>query len=122
MNLPKIAKNVASCLAGLALTASAMAAPTYLFKIYLPGLCESNTCPPAPASTDPYWSNVGALLHMDGANGSTTFTDQIGNSFGDYGGGSSFGVQGYLDEIRVTNGVARYSSSAPVPSAEFPNH
>lgn len=29
--------------------------------------------------TDPYWENVGALLHFDGADGSTTFTDQKGN-------------------------------------------
>lgn len=28
-----------------------------------------------PAATDPYFSNVSLLLHMDGSNGSTTFTD-----------------------------------------------
>lgn len=28
---------------------------------------------------DPYWSNVVSLLHFDGADGSTTFTDQTGN-------------------------------------------
>lgn len=27
---------------------------------------------------DPYWANVSSLLHFDGANGSTTFTDQKG--------------------------------------------
>ncbi|NDE15600.1 hypothetical protein EBZ80_11790 [bacterium] len=30
---------------------------------------------PAPAPTDPYFSSVVLLLHMDGANNSTTFTD-----------------------------------------------
>jgi len=29
----------------------------------------------APAPSDPYFSQVSLLLHMDGANGSTTFTD-----------------------------------------------
>ena len=30
---------------------------------------------------DPFFANVTALLHMDGTNGSTTFTDQIGHTF-----------------------------------------
>lgn len=30
---------------------------------------------------DPYWSSVVALLHMDGADGGTTFTDQKGHTF-----------------------------------------
>lgn len=30
---------------------------------------------------DEYWNNVVALLHMDGTNGSTTFTDQKGHTF-----------------------------------------
>lgn len=30
---------------------------------------------------DPYWANVVALLHFDGANGSTTFTDEKGHTF-----------------------------------------
>lgn len=32
----------------------------------------------ADAATDPYWANVVCLLHLDGADGSTTFTDQKG--------------------------------------------
>lgn len=32
--------------------------------------------PPAPG--DPYWANVQSLLHFNGANGSTTFTDEKG--------------------------------------------
>lgn len=35
----------------------------------------------AATPTDPFWSNVVALLHMDGANGSTTFTDEKGHTF-----------------------------------------
>lgn len=33
----------------------------------------------ASPGADPYWSNVSALLHFDGADGSTTFTDQKGH-------------------------------------------
>lgn len=33
------------------------------------------------AATDPYFANVSSLLHMDGANGSTTFTDQKGKTW-----------------------------------------
>lgn len=31
--------------------------------------------------TDPYWANVVSLLHFDGADGSTTFTDQTGKTW-----------------------------------------
>jgi hypothetical protein len=31
-------------------------------------------------SSDPYWDNVSLLLHMDGSNGSTTFTDSSSNA------------------------------------------
>ena len=32
-------------------------------------------------SVDPYWSNVTALLHMDGSNNGTTFTDETGKTW-----------------------------------------
>lgn len=32
-------------------------------------------------SADPYWANVVSLLHFDGADGSTTFTDQTGKTW-----------------------------------------
>ena len=35
---------------------------------------------PSPAPTDPDFANVSLLLHMDGSNGSTTFTDSSSNS------------------------------------------
>jgi hypothetical protein len=38
------------------------------------------TAVPAESSTDPYFTNVGLLLHMDGSNGSTTFTDSSPNT------------------------------------------
>ena len=35
----------------------------------------------AATASDPYWSNVVALLHFDGTDGSTTFTDEKGHAF-----------------------------------------
>lgn len=35
----------------------------------------------ASSGGDPYWANVSALLHFDGADGSTTFTDQTGKAW-----------------------------------------
>lgn len=35
----------------------------------------------AGGGTDPYWANVVSLLHFDGADGSTTFTDQTGKTW-----------------------------------------
>lgn len=35
----------------------------------------------APPATDPYFANVGLLLHFDGTNGSTTFLDSSTNAF-----------------------------------------
>jgi hypothetical protein len=34
-----------------------------------------------PTTGDEYWANVSLLLHMDGSNGSTTFTDSSANNF-----------------------------------------
>ena len=36
---------------------------------------------PVPVSDDPYWGNVVSLIHFDGADASTTFTDQKGKSW-----------------------------------------
>jgi hypothetical protein len=33
-----------------------------------------------PTTGDPYWNDVSLLLHMDGSNGSTTFTDSSSNA------------------------------------------
>ena len=67
---------------------------------------------PAPAPTDPYFSNVSLLLHFDGANESNTFTDsspsahaiaasnlaQISTSQSKFGGASGlFGDADYLE-------------------------
>lgn len=35
---------------------------------------------------------------------------------------SSYSFTGWIDEIRITNGIGRYSSAFPPPTAPFPNH
>lgn len=51
------------------------------------GICDFTMGPPLLAggasvpATDPYFANVKSLLHFDGTNGSTTFTDVIGNTW-----------------------------------------
>lgn len=39
----------------------------------------------AQGASDPYWSNVVSLLHFNGANNSTTFTDQKGKTWSTLG-------------------------------------
>lgn len=40
---------------------------------------------PSPGPSDPYWSSVSALLHFDGADGSTSFVDEKGRTWTRYG-------------------------------------
>ena len=65
------------------------------------------------AVVDPHWSNVVALLHLDGANGSATFTDQKGHTF--TAGGSatlSTAQQKFGSASLVLNGSTQYITSA----------
>ena len=56
---------------------------------------------------------------------STTYTNTIGNAstpitIGNYGGGGNYGVQGFIDDVRLTNGKARYTGSFVVPTEAHP--
>ena len=68
---------------------------------------------------DPYWANVSLLLHMDGSNGSTTFTDsssntlavtatgnvQISTAHSKFGGSSAY-FDGIGDRLDTGTGLA----------------
>lgn len=49
---------------------------------------------------DPYWANVSALLHMDGSNGSTTFTDETGKTWTPN------------DNVQISTAQAKFGQSA----------
>lgn len=49
--------------------------------LQLGGLGRGRKADAGDPAGDPYWANVVALLHMDGADGSTTFTDQKGKTW-----------------------------------------
>lgn len=64
-----------------------------------------------PVEGDPYWDNVVLALHMDGANGPTTFTDEKGHTVTDYDGGAQIstaqstfgGASAYFDGVDASN-------------------
>lgn len=69
--------------------------------------------PLVSAATDPYWANVVALLHLDGANGSTTFTDQKAHTFTGGGGAAlSTEQQKFGSASLLLNGTTQYIQSA----------
>ena len=43
--------------------------------VTVPEACEADPYYSCGPTNDPYWANVVLLLHMDGTDGSTTFTD-----------------------------------------------
>jgi hypothetical protein len=77
-----------------------------------------------PLSSDPDFSSVSLLLHMDGTNGSTTFTDsssnaltltangnaQISTAQSKFGGASGL-FDGTVDNLTVSNAVLNIASS-----------
>lgn len=79
---------------------------------------------PTPPPTDPDWANVVSLLHFDGADGSTTFTDETGLAWSIYSGtpsitvsqskfgGSSLGILP-PSRIRSTDSIAIATGTTP---------
>lgn len=66
-------------------------------------------------------------LFVDGVlKGSANYTaavniDGPGIRFGNYGAVGNFGLNGYLDEVRVTKGDGRYAAAFSPPTAAFPD-
>src|SRR5690606_34123168 len=81
----------------------------------IPGIvASSRRIATGPSSTDPYWSSVSSLLHFNGSNGSTTFTDEKGVGWTASGdaeistaqskfGGSSLSLDGTGDWLDASN-------------------
>jgi hypothetical protein len=84
------------------------------------------------AGGDPYWANVSLLLHMDGSNGSTTFTDSSSNALAITANGAQIstaqskfgGASGYFDadslSISSTSGFAFGSADFTVEFWMYP--
>lgn len=72
------------------------------------------------SATDPYWSSVSALLHFDGANGSSTITDEKGNSFTPYNGATlSTAQKKFGASSLLLNGSTQYVGSPTSSAWEF---
>lgn len=88
------------------------------------------------AGGDPHWSNVVSLLHFDGTDGSTTFTDETGKTWTANGnaqidtaqskfGGASGYFDGTGDYISVSSGMSLagdFTIEAFVRPAAYNNH
>lgn len=63
---------------------------------------------------DPYWSNVVSLLHFDGANGSTTFTDAAGKTAWTGNGGAALSTaqSKFGGSALLLNGSSGYLTAA----------
>lgn len=74
----------------------------------------------AAAATDPYFANVVSLMHLDGTNGSTTFTDVIpARSWGQVSGAAISTAQSKFGGASLgTTSVASYIQS-DTPASDF---
>ena len=72
-------------------------------------------------------SGTTTRMFLDGVQTGSSWTDTtnytavdyvcVGNNYP-----ATIGWAGYIDDVRITKGVARYTSTFTVPSSEFPNY
>jgi hypothetical protein len=79
------------------------------------------------------WSHVALVrnngiltIYINGVNsGSATWTNNVTDDYGHIGCDVSEGgyfYNGYIDDMRITNGIARYTANFTPPTAAFPNN
>ena len=68
---------------------------------------------PPPPLPDPHWANVVSLLHFDGADGSTTFTDEKGKTW------TSVGGQLQSNQLLTHPATAKRGVRTTSPSSDF---
>ena len=70
--------------------------------------------------TDPYWSSLASLLHFDGADGSTTFTDEKGKTWTPSGNAQiDTSIGGFGGASGLFDGTGDYLSSASHADFQF---
>lgn len=68
---------VMAALLSIGMSATAGSNPQYTMRVPIRGLGSTSS----NLDSDPYWSKVVALLHLDGTNGSTSILDQKGGAY-----------------------------------------
>jgi hypothetical protein len=72
------------------------------------------------SANDPYWTGVSLLMHMDGTNGSTTFTDQRGHIFTNNGGTTlTTALQKFGTASALFNGTTTYLTTPSTSEFNF---
>ncbi len=90
-----------------AVASSAVASPSYTYRLYSPGVKPAVTAPAAPAKpADTFGAQVTLLMHLDGANGSTTLTDELGRAISNSGAtiSTTTAAPGSSSSLAVKNG------------------
>lgn len=79
--------------------------------------------PPIVTGSDDFWNNVGALLHFEGANGSTTFTDATGKTWTRQGTVTAIGTgQAKFGSSALYMGSTAFGNTGSLSGITTPTH